>query len=163
MHAMIALTMPWWEFVVRGAVSYLGLLVLLRLTGRHTFGEMSPFDIIVLILVGGVLRSAIVGNDNSLTGAFIAISTILALDKLLGMLAARSAPAAHLLEGQPLLLVRHGRVIDVALRRASLSQEDLLRELRMHEVETLDEVREARLETTGRISVLRMPGRPRPL
>ena len=62
MDSLFPQTMPWWEFGLRGIGCYLGLLVLLRLSGKRTFGEMSPFDIVVLILVGGALRSAMVGK-----------------------------------------------------------------------------------------------------
>ena len=80
---MFDMDLPWWEFAVRGATCYLGLLIMLRLTGKRAFGEMSPFDIVVLVLVGGALRSAMVGRDASLLGPFIAVAAILLVDKAL--------------------------------------------------------------------------------
>ena len=56
MDTLLNLSMPWWHFVVRGALTYLTLLLLLRLAGKRSFGELSPFDVVVLILVGGALR-----------------------------------------------------------------------------------------------------------
>ena len=90
MNEFFELSLPWWHFVLRGAVTYIGLLVLMRLSGKRTFGEMSPFDVVVLMLVGGALRTALVGDDHSVLAGFIAVVTILALDKLLAYLAARS-------------------------------------------------------------------------
>ena len=83
---MFDLAMPWWEFVLRAGVSYIALLVLLRMASRRSFGKIAPFDIIVLIIVGGLLRPAITGNDHSLLGPFISVVTILVLDKVIGVL-----------------------------------------------------------------------------
>jgi uncharacterized membrane protein YcaP (DUF421 family) len=155
MNELFALAMPWWHFAVRGAITYLGLLILLRCTGKRAFGEMSPFDIVVLILVGGALRSAIVGNDSSLLGPFIGIATILALDRFIGFVASRSPAFDRLIEGRPLLLVRAGRLVPGALRRASVPPAAFERELRLHEVASVAEVDSVRLEPNGRLSVLR--------
>ena len=155
MNELFDLAMPWWQFVLRGAAAYLGLLILLRLTGKRAFGEMSPFDIVVLIVVGGALRSAIVGKDTSLLGPFIAVATILAFDKALGFLATRSAALNRLLEGTPLLLARSGAIVPGALERASMPRAAFDRELRLKSVGSVDAIESARLEPNGRISVLR--------
>ena len=155
MSDLFELSMPWWEFVLRGAVCYLGLLLLLRLTGKRSFGEMSPFDIVVLILVGGALRSAMVGKDASLLGPFISVATILLVDVLLGWLAARSQRFNHFLEGRHVLLARKGALIPGALHRQNISQSAFERELRSHEVRSVSEVDEAILESNGRITVFK--------
>src|SRR3954451_16255316 len=111
MESLFPDTMQWWEFVLRGAGCYIGLLILLRMTGKRSFGEMSPFDIVVLILVGGALRSAMVGKDASLIGPFISVAAILATDKLLGFLSARSKAFDHLIEGRSALLAKMGSVV----------------------------------------------------
>lgn len=148
-------TMPWWEFVLRGAGCYLGLLVLLRLTGKRSFGEMSPFDIVVLILVGGALRSAMVGKDDSFLGPFFAVIGVLALDYLVGALATVSPTFNRLLEGRSALLAKSGALVPGALRRHRIPEAVFERELREHELASLDRVEEARLEVNGRISILK--------
>lgn len=155
MSELMELSMPWWQFVLRGAMCYVGLLVLLRLNGKRAFGEMSPFDIVVLILVGGALRSAMVGKDTSLLGPFIAVITILTLDKALGMLAAWSPAFNRVLEGVPVLLARNGHANPRALRRACVPVEAFERELRTHQMRSIDAVDEARLEPNGKITVLK--------
>jgi uncharacterized membrane protein YcaP (DUF421 family) len=155
MSDLFELSMPWYQFAIRGAIAYLGLFVLLRCTGKRAFGEMSPFDIVVLILVGGALRSAIVGKDTSMLGPFIAILTILLLDRLLGFLSTRSEAFNRLLEGTPLLLARSGQVIPDALKRATIPAQAFERELRLHEIDSLDRVDNAYLESNGRISILK--------
>lgn len=161
MHAWFELAMPWWEFVVRAAASYIGLLCLMRFAGKHAFGEMSPFDIVVLILVGGAMRSAIVGSDTSLLGPFIGVATILVLDKLLALVAARSRVFGLLLEGRTILLARAGRLLPQRLQRHGISRETFDRELRNRNVSSLDDVDAVYLEANGKISVLRKPSSPK--
>jgi len=146
--------LPWWEFIIRGAGCYIGLLILLRLTGKRSFGEMSPFDIVVLILVGGALRSAMVGKDDSFLGPFFAVAGVLALDKVLGVLATLSPAFNRLLEGRDALLAKSGKLVPGALHRHRIPAAVFERELRAHNVRSVDQVEEARLEVNGRITVL---------
>lgn len=155
MNELFALSMPWWHFVVRGALSYAALLVLLRLAGKRTFSEMSPPDIVVLVIVGGALRSAMIGTDASLLGPLLAVATILLLDKLLAYLAARSELINRMLEGTPLLLARGGQLVAGVLGKAGIPKAGFERELRLHGLRSLQEVDEMRLEPNGKISVLK--------
>jgi uncharacterized membrane protein YcaP (DUF421 family) len=155
MNDLLVMSMPWWHFVVRGALSYAALLVLLRLTGKRTFSDMSPFDIVVLVIVGGALRSAMIGSDSSLPGPLLAVATILVLDKLLAHVAARSERLNRILEGTPLLLVTGGKLIAEALRKAGIARAGFDRELRLHGIRSLHEVQEMRLEPNGKVSVLK--------
>ncbi|MGO4701177.1 DUF421 domain-containing protein [Dyella sp. 2RAB6] len=148
------LTMPWWMFVVRGAVTYVGLLVLMRLTGKRSLGELSPFDMLVLILAGGTLRTAIVGNDDSLLAAFIGIATILALNHLFAYLAARMPRFNRIIEGTSSVLVERGRVDAAALRRHNVPRAMLDRALRTHDLDDVRRAKEVRLEANGKISVI---------
>jgi uncharacterized membrane protein YcaP (DUF421 family) len=151
--------MPWWEFALRGVGCYIGLLILLRLSGKRTFGEMSPFDIVVLILVGGALRSAMVGKDDSFFGPFIAVAAIILIDKLFAILATLSPGFNRLFEGRASLLVKDGKVLQGALVRHSIPASAFERELRMHETRSVEEIDEAHLEANGRFTVLRSPRR----
>ena len=155
---MFDLALPWWEFVVRGAVCYLGLLILLRLTGKRSFGELAPFDIVVLIMVGGALRSAMVGNDASLIGPIICVATILAVDKILARLGAISPAFDRLVEGRSVVLVRDGKLVPGALARHSIPEAVFRRELRANDLRSLDAIAEARLEANGRITFMKKVG-----
>ncbi len=152
---MFDLAMPWWEFVLRAAVCYLGLLVLLRLASRRSFGQLAPFDVIVLIMIGGLLRPAVTGNDASLLGPFISIVTILVLDKLVGRLAASFPVIDSLLERPSVLLADHGRRLKGSLERHGVSPMAFDRELRQHGVRDVAETEEVRLEGNGRVTVFR--------
>jgi len=152
---MFDLAMPWWEFAVRGAICYVVLLLLLRLTGKRSFGELAPFDIVVLIIVGGLLRPAVTGSDHSMLGPFISIVTILAIDKLIGKLAAVFPAVDRLLEGRSVLLAKDGKRIAGALHRNSISQAAFERELRAHGVRDVGETEEVRLEANGRVTLMK--------
>ena len=161
MERLFDLAMPWWEFALRGAVSYLGLLVLMRLAGRHAFGEMFPFDIVVLVVVGGLLRSAILGGDESLLGPFIAIAAILGLDMAMAHLAARSRLLAWFLEGRAILLARAGKLIPGRLRRHGVSRAAFDRELRCRGMRSVGEAGDVYLEANGKLSFLKEEDEPR--
>ena len=154
------LAMPWWHYVVRGALAYLGLLVMLRLAGKRAFGDMSPFDIVVLVVVGGLLRTAILGDDTSFLGPFLAIAAIIGLDVLLAFLCARSPRLDRWLEGRSVVLVLGGDVLRERLRRHNVADGALQRALRMHGVRSAAEVAEARLEANGSMSVLKKEASP---
>jgi uncharacterized membrane protein YcaP (DUF421 family) len=155
---MFELAMPWWEFVLRAAVSYVGLLILLRLASRRSFGQLAPFDVIVLIMIGGLLRPAVTGNDHSLLGPFISIVTILVLDKLIGRLAASFPIIDKLLERPSVLLAEHGCRLSGALEQHGVSPRAFERELRQHGVRDVAETEEVRLEGNGHVTVFRTPG-----
>ena len=147
-------TLPWWTFVIRGGVAYVGLLVLMRMAGRHSFGEMSAFDMIVLVLVGGTLRTAIVGNDNSLCGAFIGVATVLVIDRFFAWAATRSPAFNRLVEGKPTTLARDGALLPDELRRHDVPITAFQRSLRKKGVIDVRDVAEARLEPNGKITVV---------
>lgn len=157
-----ALTEPWWHYAGRGALSYLGLLVLMRLCGKRAFGEMSAFDVIVLVLVGGALRSAITGDDKSLSAPFIGVAAILAMDKVVGWVCARWPTINRWVEGYPAVLVRSGRRDPRAMRRENVPDAALDRALHRHGMETEDDVSLGRLEPNGKITfVTKRPSGPK--
>src|SRR5581483_2353406 len=84
------LALPWWELVWRGIGAYLAALIMMRIVGKRSFGDMSTFDIIVLVLVGGTLRNSILGPDMSFPGGLIAVASILAADRILAWACTRS-------------------------------------------------------------------------
>jgi uncharacterized membrane protein YcaP (DUF421 family) len=152
---LLTMSMPWWMFVLRGVLAYIGVLILIRLAGKHSLGEMSPFDMVMLIFVGSLMRTAILGNDHSALGPFIAVVTLFILDKLLAIAAARSPRFNRLMEGVPSLLARHGVQADAALRRGDIPQAAFDRALREHGLRSVGEVEEARLEPNGKITVIK--------
>ncbi|MGN2253134.1 DUF421 domain-containing protein [Frateuria sp. GZRe12] len=148
---------PWWVYALRGAGVYLGLLLLLRLLGKRSFGEMTTFDIVVLMLVGGTLRTAIIGDDKAPLAAIIGVLAIFLLDKAIAWVAARWRLFDRVIEGRASLLARDGRIIEGALRKHDMSDEAFCRVLREKGLREVGDVAEVRLEANGRISVLKAP------
>jgi uncharacterized membrane protein YcaP (DUF421 family) len=141
--------------VARGALIYLAVLLLLRLTGKRQVGQFTPFDLVLLLLVSEAVSNSLSGEDHSIVGAIISVATMLGLNQLLGWATTRSVRLERLVEGRPQFLIENGRVQYDVLRRESLSKNDLLAAIRTEGCFTPDEVEYAVLETSGRISVRR--------
>jgi uncharacterized membrane protein YcaP (DUF421 family) len=152
---MFTLTTPWWELVARGALIYLAVFLLLRLTGKRQVGQFTPFDLVLLLLISEACSNALSGGDGSLLGALILVGTMLVLNLAIGWVTERSSWVERFLEGRPRFLIKNGKVNYDVLRRESLSKNELLSALRQEGCFTPDEVEYAVLETSGRISVRR--------
>lgn len=149
------LALPWWNFVIRGFLVYIALLIFLRVSGKRSFGEMSAFDVIVLVLVGGTLRTSIIGADTSFFGALIAVATILATDKSLAWICTRYPRLNRLIEGKATFLVRDGERVPDALRRCNIPEAAFERALHTAGKENLRDIYNVRLEPNGKITLTR--------
>jgi uncharacterized membrane protein YcaP (DUF421 family) len=150
---------------VRTAVVYLVLLVGLRLTGKRQVGQLTPFDLLLLLLLANAVQNAMVGQDTSLVGGLVAAGTLLLLNAGVARFVWRLPEAARLVEGTPTILIRHGTILTPSLAQEGISKDDLLRALREHGIEEVSAVRSAILEVDGTISVLRedeVPTVPKP-
>lgn len=152
---MFQLELPWWELLLRGALVYLVLLLLLRLFGKRQVGELTPFDIILLLLVSEGASEALHGGDRSIAAGLLIVVALLSLNAALGWLGARWRRFDHVLEGRPALLIRNGRVDYAMLRRVSISHNELLAALRAAECFTPHQAEYAVLESSGQITVRR--------
>jgi uncharacterized membrane protein YcaP (DUF421 family) len=150
---MFDMELPWWEFIVRGAVVYGVLLILVRISGRRTVGQFRPFDLLVVMLLSEAVSNSLSGPDSSMVGGLIVAATLIALNTLLAVATARSRKLADFIDGTPLLLGRDGRIFHEARIAARISEDDI--EQALHEADcTLDKVKCIFLETDGRISIL---------
>jgi uncharacterized membrane protein YcaP (DUF421 family) len=146
------------EKVLRSVVVYLFLLAAFRFTGKRQIGQLTPFDLVVLLVISNVVQNAIIGPDNSLAGGLIGAAVILALNLLIVELTFRSRRLRRLVEAQPTLLVHNGRVLHENLARERLTLEDLHAALRRSGVADVGHVRVAVLEDNGGISVIPRAG-----
>jgi uncharacterized membrane protein YcaP (DUF421 family) len=163
MDHMFELTLPWHEIVLRGALIYVALLLLLRLSGKRTVGQFTPFDLLVLVLLGDAVQGAMIAEDKSVTGGVLLVATLLVLNWLAGFVSARSRSVDRLLEGTPELLVRDGTLYESVLRRSNISHTDLKESMRKAGCTRMEDVRLAVLETNGQITVVPVEpeGKPR--
>ena len=154
MNEMFELSAPWWHFVLRAVVIYVLVMLLVRLSGKRAVGQFTPFDLVVVILLGNAVQNGINGGDNSLTGAVIMATTLIGLNYLVAMLTSRFRFIEKIVEGQRVPLARDGKVLERVLRRELISQHDFEEALRMNNVDAVEDVETAMLETNGHISVV---------
>ena len=151
---------PLLDIAVRCAVIYLTLLVGLRLMGKRQVGQLTPFDLLLLLLLSNAVQNAMVGPDTSLVGGLVAAASLFGLNAIVARVARSSGGAAKILEGSPTLLIRDGDFLESHLTREGISRSDILRALREHGVDDPATVRSAILEVDGSISVLRTDDMP---
>ena len=154
MADLFHLSAPWWVFVLRATAIYALVMALVRLSGKRAVGQFTPFDLILLILIGNAVQNGLNGGDDSLTGAAIMAATLMGLNYLLAFATSRSRRAERLVEGEPVVLARDGRLFEHVLRRELVSRNDFDEALRMNSVEDLADEKLALLETNGHISVV---------
>ena len=118
MNELFQLSAPWWVFVLRACVVYVMVMVLVRVSGKRAVGQFTPFDLVLLILIGNAVQNGINGGDNSLTGAAIMASTLIALNYLVAWQTSRNRRVERWVEGEPVVLARDGRVFKHVLRRS---------------------------------------------
>lgn len=151
------LSLPWWEFSLRALVVYAFLFVALRITGRRQVGQLSPFDLILLLVLSNAVQNSMNGGDNSLLGGLISAVTLIALNYLLAWVSFKSKPARKWIEGQAELLIHNGKIFEDVLEQEKISRDELNAALRRAGCATFSEVHFAILETNGAITV-----RPKP-
>lgn len=143
------------EAVIRGAAIYAVLLIIIRLSGRRTLAQMTPFDLVLLLIVAETTQQALLGDDFSLVNSVVLILTLFAVDIGLSYVKQRFGTLEKWLDGQPTLLLSHGEPDARTLARARLSIDDILEAARSRQgLERLDQIRFAVLETTGEISII---------
>jgi uncharacterized membrane protein YcaP (DUF421 family) len=153
---MFDMDLPWWEFAVRGAIVYLALLVMVRLSGRRTIGQFTPFDLLVVMLLSESVSNGLSGGDNSVSGGLIIAATLIVLNGGIGLLSARSRKVEALVEGDVVLIGRDGRFFDKVMQRNRIGQIDIEQTLReagcaRHEMQC------AFLESDGSITIMKRP------
>lgn len=142
------------EVALRTAVVYLFLVVVLRLAGRRELAQLSILDLVVLLIISNGVQNAMVGPNTTLIGGLVSAGTLVVLDRVLNSVLKRHRTIARFLEGEPVLLVRNGRILTNALRKIDMDRAELDAAVRAHGVATVNDVALAVLETDGRISVI---------
>jgi uncharacterized membrane protein YcaP (DUF421 family) len=140
------------DIVIRAAVIFFFVFALTRMLGRRELSSLEPFDLILLVVTGDLVQQGVTQNDESVTGALLAISTIGLLTVGLSYLAVRSRRLRPILEGEPIVLIDNGKTIEVNLRRQRLTREEIGAEARLNSISSIADVRWAILETNGQIS-----------
>jgi uncharacterized membrane protein YcaP (DUF421 family) len=140
------------DLVLRTAFVFLLILIVTRAVGRRELNSMEPFDIILLVVIGDLVQQGVTQSDYSLTGATMVIVTVALLTVSTAWLSFRFRRLRPLLEGDPVILVADGRILERNLRRQRMTVEELGAEARQAQISSLDDVRYAVLETNGKVS-----------
>jgi uncharacterized membrane protein YcaP (DUF421 family) len=155
MDDLFELAMPWWQFVLRAGVVYAVLLAMIRLSGKRTMGQFTPFDMVLIVLLGNAVQNSLLGRDTSLVGGLLLAATLISLNWCVAYVTSRSHRAERVVEGVPVVLARDGRLFRSVLRRELVSEDDFNEALRENGQMGLEDVRIALLEANGEISIVR--------
>ena len=140
---------------IRGVVIYFFLLLVFRISGKRTLSQTTPFEFVLLLIIGEATQQAMLGDDFSLTNAIVLIATLTGLDQLLSRLREKSVRFEDLMEGVPLILVDDGKPLEDRMKKARVDKEDVLEAARkIHGLERMEQIKYAVLEKTGEISII---------
>lgn len=141
--------------VLRGFAIYIFLLVVFRLMGKRSLKETTTFDFLLILIISEVTQQALVGQDYSITGAFILILTLIAADLLFTFLREALSIVDQVMEGAPLLIVDHGQPLEWRMKKCKVEKDDVLHAARLiHGIETMSQIKYAVLEKDGSISII---------
>ena len=140
------------DLVVRTVYVFVLILIVTRAVGRRELSSMEPFDLILLVVMGDLVQQGVTQSDYSLTGATTVIATLALLTVFTAWLSFRVRRLRPLLEGDPIVIVADGRVLERNLNRQRMTVEEVEAEARQQQIFSLDDVRFAVLETNGKIS-----------
>lgn len=155
MSRMWTISLPHWhEFIIRGVIVYVFLMLLLRLTGKRQVGQLAPFDLVLLLVLSNAVQNAMNGGDNSVTGGMISATTLVAVNWLVGFVTFRNKALEGLIEGRPIILVHNGCINRRAMRRAQMTTHELDAALRAGGCCGPHEVKLAMLENNGEVTVI---------
>ena len=150
---MWAISLHWWEFVVRGVIVYSFLVLILRLTGKRQIGQMAPFDLVLLLVLSNAVQNSMNGGDNSVTGGLISATTLILCNGLVSRITYKSKKMEHLIEGRPEILIHNGKLFEDVLRKEKLTHHELNAALRASGCASVNDVHYAILENNGQITV----------
>jgi uncharacterized membrane protein YcaP (DUF421 family) len=136
------------------AVVYVVLIAGLRLLGKRELGQMSLYDLVLVVILGNAVQNAMIDNDNTLVGGIIAATVLLTINRLLNALIARSSMVEQALIGEPSLLVSDGKIVEAHMKSQGVTHQQLEAALREHGLEGLDGVHMVVLEVDGTMSVV---------
>ena len=142
------------EIIIRTLIIYLAILIGLRLSGKREIGQMTIFDLVVLLLIANAVQNAMVGSDTSLIGGILAAAVLLAVNLVVARMRLRWPRLRRWVEGTPTLLILHGKIIPNHMLREGIDEETLLAILREHGLADVSEVDMAVLEIDGSVSVV---------
>ncbi|MCA1626499.1 MAG: DUF421 domain-containing protein [Acidobacteria bacterium] len=143
------------DAVIRSAAIYLFLLIVFRISGKRSLAQITTFDFVLLLIVGEATQQGLLGQDYSITNAFIVILTLIGIDIGLSLLKQRSQSLEKLMDGVPLIILENGQPLKDRMNKARVDEGDVLEAAReLQGLERLEQIKYAVLERDGRISIV---------
>jgi uncharacterized membrane protein YcaP (DUF421 family) len=142
------------DIVLRATVIFAFVMILMRVLGRRELSDLQPFDLIILVVIGDLVQQGVTQNDFSLTGAILAVGTIGILSVATSWFSWRFPRARPVLEGLPVVLLEDGKPILGNMKRERITIEELAAQARIQQIDALDKIRWAVLETNGKVSFI---------
>ena len=142
------------DLVLRAIFLYFFVFLITRVIGRRELSQLAPFDIILLIVAGDAIQQGLTQDDYSITGAVLVVGTFAVLQLLTSYASFRFVRLRPILEGEPLVIIQNGKLLDRNLKRERLTEDEVLEEARQQQITSLDDVEWAVLENSGKISFI---------
>jgi uncharacterized membrane protein YcaP (DUF421 family) len=143
------------DIVLRAIVLYAFVIFVMRVTGRRELSSMTPFDLVLLIVLGDAIQQGLTQDDYSVTGAILAVATIATLQVLTSYLSYKSRRVRKVFEGEPIVLVERGEIVERNMHRERMRTDEIVEEMRQQQIGSLDEVEWGILEANGSISFIK--------
>ncbi|PWU24438.1 MAG: DUF421 domain-containing protein [Candidatus Rokuibacteriota bacterium] len=143
------------DIALRAIVLYAFLIFVMRVTGRRELSALSPVDLVLLIVLGDAIQQGLTQDDYSVTGAVIAVATIATMQVGASYVSFRSRRARKVLEGDPIVIVQDGKLLDANMARERMTPDEVAEEMRLQQIASFDEVAWAIVERNGQISFVR--------
>ena len=143
------------EPILRGLAVYLFLMLLFRITGKRSLSQVTTFDFVLLLIISETTQQALIGEDFSLTNAFLVIVTLFAADQVMSKLIHKSDFVLRWAEGFPLVLLEDGKLLKERMNHSQVDEDDILEAAReLQGLERLDQIKYAVLERHGGITII---------
>ncbi|WP_133478376.1 DUF421 domain-containing protein [Cognatilysobacter segetis] len=156
---MLNMTLPWWEFVARGGIVYVFLIVVIRISGKRQIGQLAPFDLVLLLVLSNAVQNSMNGGDNSLLGGLISATSLIAINYFVGFATFKSKRIEAIVEGRPQLIIHNGKLYKDTMAKMHLTDHELQSALRQAGCTCVDDVHSAVLENNGVLSVTKRKAR----
>jgi uncharacterized membrane protein YcaP (DUF421 family) len=142
------------DVILRAACAFFLIFLLTRIVGRRELNSLEPYDLILLVVLGDLVQQGVTQSDYSVTGMVLAVGTIALLVVTVSYISFRFPRTRPILDGEPIVVIQHGKILDSNLRRERLTRTELAEEARMQQIGSLEDVSWAILEKSGQISFI---------
>jgi uncharacterized membrane protein YcaP (DUF421 family) len=141
--------------ILRGLTIYFILLILFRIAGKRSLAEATTFDFVLLLIISEAIQQAMLGNDFSMTNAFLLVITLITVDIVISLLKQRLPWLEKIIDSTPLIIVENGKMIQERCQKARMDEGDILSKAReLHGLERMDQIKYAVLERSGGITII---------